>query len=66
MIAATVRVRSLLTEAATPLCFAGLYLGEQHVTGGVRAAPPARGVDGDRRGARRARSRPPTCSPRSA
>src|SRR5262249_50281490 len=39
MIAATVRVRSLLTEAATPLCFAGLYLGEQHVTGGVRTAP---------------------------
>ncbi len=39
MLAATVRVRSLLTEAATPLCFAGLYLGEQHVTGGVRTAP---------------------------
>jgi hypothetical protein len=38
MVAATVRVRSALTEAATEWCFAGLYLGEQHVTGGVRPA----------------------------
>ncbi|MBA3459621.1 MAG: DUF3536 domain-containing protein [Deltaproteobacteria bacterium] len=37
MVAGTVRVRSRLTEAATSLCFAGLHLGEQHVTGGVRA-----------------------------
>jgi hypothetical protein len=37
MVAGTVRVRSQLTEAATSLCFAGLHLGEQHVTGGVRA-----------------------------
>ncbi len=36
MVAGTVRVRSQLTEAATSLCFAGLHLGEQHVTGGVR------------------------------
>jgi hypothetical protein len=43
MVAATVRVRSQLTEAATALCFAGLYLGEQHVTGGVRP-PPERAV----------------------
>ncbi|HEU4612811.1 MAG TPA: DUF3536 domain-containing protein, partial [Kofleriaceae bacterium] len=39
MVAATLTVRSVLTEAATPLCFAGLYLGEQHVTGGVRPRP---------------------------
>jgi hypothetical protein len=39
MVAATVRVRSNLTEAATSLCFAGLHLGEQHVTGGVRPPP---------------------------
>ena len=38
MVAGTVRVRSRLTEAATSLCFAGLHLGEQHVTGGIR--PP--------------------------
>lgn len=38
MVAATVRVGSALTEAATEWCFAGLYLGEQHVTGGVRPA----------------------------
>ncbi|HEY1555882.1 MAG TPA: DUF3536 domain-containing protein [Kofleriaceae bacterium] len=38
MIAATVRVISRLTESSSPWCFAGLYLGEQHVTGGVR--PP--------------------------
>ncbi len=37
LVAGTVRVRSQLTEAATALCFAGLHLGEQHVTGGVRA-----------------------------
>ncbi len=41
MVAGTVRVRSQLTEAATTLCFAGLHLGEQHVTGGVRLPPPA-------------------------
>jgi hypothetical protein len=41
MIASTVRVRSTLTEAATEWCFAGLYLGEQHVTGGVRPPPGA-------------------------
>ncbi|MGE0871624.1 MAG: DUF3536 domain-containing protein [Kofleriaceae bacterium] len=41
MVAGTVRVRSQLTEAATSLCFAGLHLGEQHVTGGVRV-PPSR------------------------
>jgi hypothetical protein len=40
MVAATVRVRSALTESATALCFAGLHLGEQHVTGGVRPPPP--------------------------
>ena len=39
MVAGIVRVRSRLTEAATSLCYAGLHLGEQHVTGGVR--PPA-------------------------
>jgi hypothetical protein len=39
MVAGTVRVRSHLTEAATSLCFAGLHLGEQHVTGGVRPPP---------------------------
>ncbi|MGE0547215.1 MAG: DUF3536 domain-containing protein [Kofleriaceae bacterium] len=39
MVAGTVRVRSQLTEAATALCFAGLHLGEQHVTGGVRVPP---------------------------
>ncbi len=39
MLAGTVRVRSHLTEAATTLCFAGLHLGEQHVTGGVRPPP---------------------------
>jgi hypothetical protein len=39
MVAATVRVKSVLTEAATALCFAGLHLGEQHVTGGVRPPP---------------------------
>ncbi len=38
LVAGTVRVRSRLTEAATALCFAGLHLGEQHVTGGIR--PP--------------------------
>ena len=41
MVAGTVRVRSQLTEIATSLCFAGLHLGEQHVTGGVRP-PPSR------------------------
>src|SRR6185369_4613892 len=37
MVAATVRVKSALTEATTSLCFAVLHLGEQHVTGGVRS-----------------------------
>ena len=41
MVAAGVRVKSALTEATTSLCFAGLYLGEQHVTGGVRPPPDA-------------------------
>ncbi|MDB4960216.1 MAG: Alpha-amylase/alpha-mannosidase [Myxococcales bacterium] len=41
MVAGTVRVRSQLTEATTSLCFAGLHLGEQHVTGGVRPPPDA-------------------------
>jgi len=41
MTAGIVRVRSQLTEIATALCFAGLHLGEQHVTGGVRPPPPA-------------------------
>jgi len=41
MVAGTVRVRSQLTEIATALCFAGLHLGEQHVTGGVRSPPAA-------------------------
>ncbi len=41
MVVGTIRVRSRLTEAATSLCFAGLYLGEQHVTGGVRPPPSA-------------------------
>ncbi|MEO8841534.1 MAG: DUF3536 domain-containing protein [Kofleriaceae bacterium] len=41
MIASQLRVRSALTEAATTWCFAGLYLGEQHVTGGVRSPPDA-------------------------
>ncbi|HEX4421684.1 MAG TPA: DUF3536 domain-containing protein [Kofleriaceae bacterium] len=40
MVAGIVRVRSRLTEVATSLCFAGLHLGEQHVTGGVRPPPP--------------------------
>ena len=39
MVAGVVRVRSSLTEAASSLCFAGLHLGEQHVTGGVRPPP---------------------------
>ncbi len=41
MVAGTVRVRSQLTEATHTLCFAGLHLGEQHVTGGVRVPPDA-------------------------
>jgi hypothetical protein len=41
MVAGIVRVRSQLTEVATSLCFAGLHLGEQHVTGGVRPPLPA-------------------------
>jgi hypothetical protein len=42
MVAGAMRVRSQLTEAATSLCFAGLHLGEQHVTGGVRPPPDPR------------------------
>jgi hypothetical protein len=42
MVAGTVRVRSRLTEDATALCFAGLHLGEQHLTGGVRPPPDSR------------------------
>ena len=41
MVAGTVRVMSQLTEATRSLCFAGLHLGEQHVTGGVRPPPEA-------------------------
>jgi hypothetical protein len=41
MVAATVKVKSALTEQSIALCFAGLHLGEQHVTGGVRPPPPA-------------------------
>ncbi|HEY0193974.1 MAG TPA: DUF3536 domain-containing protein [Kofleriaceae bacterium] len=41
MVAGVVRIRSQLTELATSLCFAGLHLGEQHVTGGVRPPRPA-------------------------
>lgn len=40
MVAGQLRMRSRLTEATTSLCFAGLHLGEQHVTGGVRPPPP--------------------------
>jgi hypothetical protein len=40
LVAGTVRIRSRLTEIATSLCFAGLHLGEQHVSGGVRPPPP--------------------------
>jgi hypothetical protein len=39
LVAGTLRIRSKLTEAATTLCFAGLHLGEQHVTGGLRTPP---------------------------
>ncbi|MEO8701736.1 MAG: DUF3536 domain-containing protein, partial [Kofleriaceae bacterium] len=39
IVAGTIRVRSRLTEGTTLLCFAGLHLGEQHVTGGVRPPP---------------------------
>ena len=39
MVAGSLQVRSRLTEATTALCFAGLHLGEQHVTGGVRPPP---------------------------
>lgn len=39
MVAGQVRIRSQLTEAATAMCFAGIHLGEQHVTGGVRQPP---------------------------
>jgi hypothetical protein len=40
LVAGIVRVRSQLTEIATSLCFAGLHLGEQHVSGGVRPPLP--------------------------
>lgn len=39
LVAGTVRVQSQLTEATTTRCFAGLHLGEHHVTGGVRPCP---------------------------
>jgi hypothetical protein len=39
LVAGTVRVRSRLTEATTVMCFAGLHLGEHHITGGVRPPP---------------------------
>jgi Domain of unknown function (DUF3536)/Glycosyl hydrolase family 57 len=39
MVAGMLRVRSRLTEHEISLCFAGLHLGEQHVTGGVRPPP---------------------------
>ena len=65
MIASQLRVRSALTEAATTWCFAGLYLGEQHVTGGVRPPPTATSGPRSPRSCPR-RSRPPTCSRRSA
>jgi alpha-amylase/alpha-mannosidase (GH57 family) len=39
MVAGRIRVRSQLTEAGAELCFAGLHLGEQHVTGGLRRPP---------------------------
>jgi hypothetical protein len=41
MIAANISVREQLTERAVEMCFAGLYLGDQHVTGGVRPPPAA-------------------------
>ncbi len=37
LLAGTLRLRSRLTEATASLCFAGLHLGEQHVTGALRA-----------------------------
>jgi hypothetical protein len=39
IVAGRVRIRSQLTEVTSELCFAGLHLGEQHVTGGVRPPP---------------------------
>ncbi len=39
MVAGQIRVRSQLTEATASRCFAGLHLGEQHVTGGTRRPP---------------------------
>jgi hypothetical protein len=43
MVVGRIHVRSQLTEATTARCFAGLHLGEQHVTGGlVRPPDPAR------------------------
>jgi alpha-amylase/alpha-mannosidase (GH57 family) len=41
IVAGILRVRSRLTEATTALCFSGLHLGEQHVTGGLRPPPAA-------------------------
>ena len=40
LVAGELRATSRQTEATTRLCFAGLHLGEQHVTGGVRPVPP--------------------------
>ena len=40
LVAGVVRVQSQLTEERTSLCFAGIHLGEQHVTGGVRPPLP--------------------------
>lgn len=42
LVAGIARVRSRLTETTTTLAFAGLHLGEQHVTGGVRTPPDER------------------------
>jgi hypothetical protein len=42
LVAGVARVRRQLTEASKTLSFAGVHLGEQHVTGGLRAPPDAR------------------------
>jgi hypothetical protein len=41
MVVGQIRVCSQLTEATASVCFAGLHLGEQHVTGGLRQTPSA-------------------------
>jgi hypothetical protein len=41
LVVGQLRVRSQLTEATASRCFAGLHLGEQHVTGGLRRPPSA-------------------------